>query len=83
MFRPLGLLGNANNLNLNQTSDLLFLMIYALDEYLESELSERDKKELLKYSKKLNEALETGDFSNITKEFIDDFNNVINNLGEI
>lgn len=83
MFRPLGLLGNANNLNFNQTSDLLFLMIYALDEYLESELSERDKKELLKYSKKLNEALETGDFSNITKEFIDDFNNAINNLGEI
>lgn len=83
MFRPLGLLGNANNLNLNQTSDLLFLMIYALDEYLESELSERDKKELLKYSKKLNEALETGDFSNITKEFIDDFNKVINNLGEM
>ena len=82
MFRPLGMLGNLNNFSLNHPTDLLFIGLYILDEYLESKLNERDRELLTNYSKKLNKAIESNDFSEINEDFIKELENIISNLGE-
>ena len=84
-MRGLNILGNLSNFggnNNNIITDLFFLSLYILDEYLESVTTEEDKKQLREYSNKLNKAIQTNDFSEITEDFINGLNEMINNIGE-